>query len=218
VKGRVFFFSLWVLGCSLVALFRYTTSDTLLSLNATEWLGNLELFLVCMDVVYFILFSFLLYVCFELYVKPFQISFTFGTMFDIFLLLAYGILVFLIIPSYLYCNAIISLVHIFSHNYNEIIGVLPEITANDFIKLCVEGSPANKTQVPPMNGHILVAGKLNGSDYVCFDLKQAISQIEMSDTAKKGLNMGKNLLKIPDVLCSGVDPSQFPLSNHSGPK
>ena len=82
----------------------------------------------------------------------------------------------------------------FSHNYSEIVAVLPEITANDFIKLCVECLLVDKRQGP----------RMNGNDYVCADLREAISRLQISDIAKKGLNASKSLLNILDVLCFGV--------------
>lgn len=87
----------------------------------------------------------------------------------------------------------------------------------ELILLCVEGQLISKAQVPPMNGHIVVSGKVNGQEYVCADLRQALSGLDISNWAKYGLNVSKNLLIIPDVLCAGLEPSQFPLSNKSQP-
>lgn len=84
-------------------------------------------------------------------------------------------------------NGFLSFVHLFLLHSTEITQVLPDITVKDFFVLCVEGTPIEPSQAPPMSCNLVTAGIHEGKPYVCADIKEMVNRSGLSNPSKLGV-------------------------------
>jgi hypothetical protein len=195
---------------------RYCIPYNNISIQVLHFISGYEILLFFCQIFSFFLFlwhSFTIYTNYALYFKTF---FHLGLLMDLFLCFCLVLVTFFLIPGALYINGLMSFVGVYAVITPDISHFSPEMTFSDFWVLCMDKKTPDST-IPPMGSHIIVGGSHEGKDYICIDVVKAINKAAgESKLTKFGLNTGKVLFSIPDVVCKEFGPHQTPPSSTSG--